>query len=105
MPKDTYQWHVLLWVPNLIGYLRLLICILGVLCHYQSAHVWFLLLFLTNFALDGIDGYLARQLGQCSTFGAWFDVFVDLIARGFLWVMVDNVSIYQRKVSHIVLVL
>ncbi|KAG2494852.1 hypothetical protein HYH03_007092 [Edaphochlamys debaryana] len=46
-----------------------------------------LLLFLANFVLDGVDGALARRLGQTSSFGAFLDVAVDVASRGLLWVM------------------
>ncbi|KAL8569147.1 hypothetical protein ACOMHN_020274 [Nucella lapillus] len=46
------------------------------------------LLFVPN--LIGLDGYAARKLNQCSDFGAWLDIVVDLISRGLLWC-----SLYQ----------
>ncbi|XP_044209341.1 uncharacterized protein si:ch1073-145m9.1 isoform X2 [Thunnus albacares] len=33
----------------------------------------------------GVDGWLARRLGQTSRFGAWLDVVVDNLGRGMLW--------------------
>ncbi|KAM3615839.1 uncharacterized protein V6R79_008540 [Siganus canaliculatus] len=33
----------------------------------------------------GVDGWLARSLGQTSRFGAWLDVVVDNLGRGMLW--------------------
>lgn len=33
----------------------------------------------------GVDGWLARRLGQTSKFGAWLDVVVDNLGRGMLW--------------------
>ncbi|XP_017277525.1 uncharacterized protein si:ch1073-145m9.1 isoform X2 [Kryptolebias marmoratus] len=35
--------------------------------------------------LPGVDGWLARRLGQTSRFGAWLDVVVDNLSRGMLW--------------------
>ncbi|KAK3084544.1 hypothetical protein FSP39_015137, partial [Pinctada imbricata] len=35
--------------------------------------------------ITGFDGYFARKLNQTSSFGAWFDVVIDLICRGGLW--------------------
>ncbi|CAE8632991.1 unnamed protein product, partial [Polarella glacialis] len=37
-------------------------------------------------ALDGVDGCLARRLGQESEFGAALDVLVDNFSRGGMWV-------------------
>ncbi|KAG2436904.1 hypothetical protein HXX76_006423 [Chlamydomonas incerta] len=42
-------------------------------------------LWLVNFVLDGVDGALARRLGQTSAFGAFLDVAVDIASRGLLW--------------------
>ncbi|XP_061576144.1 uncharacterized protein si:ch1073-145m9.1 isoform X2 [Cololabis saira] len=33
----------------------------------------------------GVDGWLARRLGQSSRLGAWLDVVVDNLGRGMLW--------------------
>ncbi|XP_054459846.1 uncharacterized protein si:ch1073-145m9.1 isoform X2 [Anoplopoma fimbria] len=33
----------------------------------------------------GVDGWMARRLGQTSKFGAWLDVVVDNLGRGMLW--------------------
>ena len=35
--------------------------------------------------LDGLDGALARRLGQASAYGAFLDVAVDNISRSALW--------------------
>lgn len=37
------------------------------------------------FLCSGVDGWLARKLGQTSRFGAWLDVVVDNMGRGMLW--------------------
>ena len=55
--------QVLLYAPNLVGYVRL--GLLGAALLTGTARpgltVW---LFIINFALDGVDGYLARALNQ-----------------------------------------
>lgn len=40
----------------------------------------------------GLDGWLARRLGQTSRFGAWLDVVVDNMGRGMLWSQLFKVS-------------
>ncbi|XP_056139633.1 uncharacterized protein si:ch1073-145m9.1 [Lampris incognitus] len=45
----------------------------------------FVPLYLASVALDGVDGWVARRLGQTSRFGAWLDVVVDNLSRGMLW--------------------
>lgn len=59
---------MLLYVPNLVGYSRL--GLLGASLYTGTARPALTLsLFLVNFALDGVDGMLARALQQaCTTF-------------------------------------
>ena len=55
--------HVFLFVPNLVGYLRL--CLLaGSLVTGTAFPAATLILLCFNLLLDGLDGYLARRLGQ-----------------------------------------
>ncbi|DBA85054.1 hypothetical protein WJX79_010359 [Trebouxia sp. C0005] len=77
--------QVALFVPNLIGYLRLVLLAAAV-CTGVSAPQLTYCLFLVNLLLDGLDGIAARRLNQCSSFGAFLDVFVDNLTRGTLWV-------------------
>eukprot|EP00118_Oscarella_pearsei_P010334 m.63034 g.63034 ORF g.63034 m.63034 type:complete len:195 (+) comp35128_c0_seq6:74-658(+) len=74
---------VYLFVPNLIGYARLVLVLLAyVLFHYP---IPFLVIYGFSAALDGFDGYAARKYNQMSAFGAWLDVVVDNISRGMVW--------------------
>ncbi|KAK9816868.1 hypothetical protein WJX72_006323 [[Myrmecia] bisecta] len=73
--------QVLLYIPNIVGYVRLSLLLAA--CCTKSTIT--LRLFLANFLLDGLDGYLARRLQQTSAFGAFLDVFVDVLSRGTLW--------------------
>ncbi|XP_063396386.1 uncharacterized protein LOC134680990 [Mytilus trossulus] len=75
--------EVLFFVPNIIGYFRL--ALLCASLWFYSNPVWFLSLYGLSAFLDGFDGYFARKLNQTSVFGAWFDVVIDNISRGFLW--------------------
>ncbi|XP_034557010.1 uncharacterized protein si:ch1073-145m9.1 [Notolabrus celidotus] len=75
--------HILLYWPNIIGYMRI-----GLLLSAWAAHetpFLFIILYSISVALDGVDGWLARKLGQTSRFGAWLDVVVDNVGRGMLW--------------------
>ncbi|KAK7087341.1 uncharacterized protein [Littorina saxatilis] len=89
-PEDVYwlqtdmeKVHVLLYVPNIIGYMRVILTILAFVFYEQP--LWFIILYSASIALDGVDGYAARKLNQCSDFGAWFDVVIDVFSRGLLW--------------------
>lgn len=66
---------IYLYVPNLIGYLRLILVILAGFFSYD----WrvFIPCYLVSFTLDFFDGFFARKLQQTSQFGALLDMFVD----------------------------
>lgn len=55
--------HVALFVPNLIGYLRLVL-LAAAFCTGVSAPQLTYCLFLVNLLLDGLDGIVARRLNQ-----------------------------------------
>ena len=62
---------VLLYVPNIVGYVRLALLAIAVAVGRQQYYIAFYLL-VTNFALDAVDGILARALHQvCSTLTFW----------------------------------
>ncbi|XP_042343139.1 uncharacterized protein si:ch1073-145m9.1 isoform X2 [Plectropomus leopardus] len=75
--------QVLLFWPNVIGYVRIGL-VLAAWAAYETPAV-FVCLYSLSIALDGVDGWLARRLGQSSRFGAWLDVVVDNLGRGMLW--------------------
>ncbi|CAL4125946.1 unnamed protein product, partial [Meganyctiphanes norvegica] len=66
------------------GYVRLLLLVIA-FGSLNWSPVFFLVAYTTSIILDGLDGYTARKFGQCSYFGAWFDVVQDNISRGLLW--------------------
>ncbi|XP_040901530.1 uncharacterized protein si:ch1073-145m9.1 isoform X1 [Toxotes jaculatrix] len=75
--------QVLLYWPNIIGYIRIgLVLAAWAACETPAVFVPF---YSVSIALDGVDGWLARRLGQSSRFGAWLDVVVDNLGRGMLW--------------------
>ena len=80
--------HVLLYVPNVIGYFRLCLIFAFIWCHNSSLDLA-ILAYITSHFLDYLDGYAARKLNQVSKFGAQFDVIIDVIARGFAWVLIS----------------
>ncbi|KAK4014090.1 hypothetical protein OUZ56_026635 [Daphnia magna] len=72
------------YVPNLIGYARLVLIIAAHHIKDESPETA-VLLYAIFAACDGIDGYAARKLNQCSSFGAWLDVIIDNIGRTLIW--------------------
>ncbi|XP_041849922.1 uncharacterized protein si:ch1073-145m9.1 [Melanotaenia boesemani] len=74
---------VLLYWPNIVGYIRISLVFASWLFYETPA--LFVPLYSVFTFLDGVDGWLARRLGQTSRLGAWLDVVVDNLGRGMLW--------------------
>jgi CDP-diacylglycerol--inositol 3-phosphatidyltransferase len=68
--------NVWLFVPNLIGYARILL-MLGCFAISKTSPRTAVAMYLTSFLLDAADGYAARLLGQSSKFGAVLDMVTD----------------------------
>nr|XP_015807547.1 uncharacterized protein si:ch1073-145m9.1 isoform X2 [Nothobranchius furzeri] len=74
---------VMLFWPNIVGYIRISLVFAAWAAHQSPAA--FVPLYTLASVLDGVDGWLARKLGQTSRFGAWLDVLVDNLSRSMLW--------------------
>ena len=76
---------VVLYVPNLLGYARILLAFWGL--HVASFNPWasFYLWILSAF-LDLFDGMAARALDQTSSFGVLVDIVADNILRSCVWI-------------------
>ncbi|OCH95006.1 CDP-diacylglycerol-inositol 3-phosphatidyltransferase [Obba rivulosa] len=74
--KQSYSENVFLFVPNLIGYSRIILA--GVALHFMSYHPKYCTLaYGISCLLDAVDGHAARALGQTSKFGAVLDMVTD----------------------------
>jgi CDP-diacylglycerol--glycerol-3-phosphate 3-phosphatidyltransferase len=51
------------------------------------------LLLIFIFATDGIDGYVARKLGESSKFGAMFDIACDRIVELTMWIVFVDIDL------------
>ncbi|KAI8474395.1 MAG: hypothetical protein J3K34DRAFT_407636 [Monoraphidium minutum] len=83
--RPTTRAQVLLSAPNVVCWLRaalLAAAIAAAHCARPLAAWW---LAAASLALDGLDGLLARRLGQATAVGAALDVTVDNATRGWLW--------------------
>ena len=71
----TYQ-DVLLYIPNLIGYSRVVTMVLSLffMPNYPSLTT---LVYSVSCLLDALDGTMARKYDQCSMFGAVLDMVSD----------------------------
>ena len=70
---------VFLWIPNLIGYARLLFLFLSILTCLSHPLLTVLFYGLSQ-ALDAFDGMAARHFNQSSNFGAVLDMITDRIS-------------------------
>lgn len=70
---------VLLYIPNLIGYMRIICASIGLLLMICTPQYWLpaILLYLMNFIGDLFDGLVARKYNQCSAFGGVLDMITD----------------------------
>ena len=81
---------VLLYVPNLIGYARVLLT--GMFFYYAfDAQSWPLAIacYVASFTLDFFDGYFARLLDQCSRLGQVLDMVTDRVSTAVLLVVLS----------------
>lgn len=81
---------VYLFVPNLIGYFR----VVSAIAAFAVAHDQPLLclgLYTLSFVLDAADGHAARLLNQCSSFGAILDMMTDRAATAAFLVLLSDV--------------
>jgi len=75
--------QVLLYVPNLIGYARVILLIASLF--FMLNDPWTTAgLYMSSALLDAFDGHAARILGQCSKFGAMLDMLTDRVATSML---------------------
>ncbi|KAF8894539.1 phosphatidylinositol synthase [Infundibulicybe gibba] len=73
---QTYSENVFLFVPNIIGYARVILA--GVSLHFMSYHPKYCTIaYVISCLLDAVDGLAARTLGQTSKFGAVLDMVTD----------------------------
>ncbi|CAM8971794.1 unnamed protein product [Rhodiola kirilowii] len=81
---------VYLYIPNIIGYIRVLMNILAFAICFSNKKLFSALYFI-SFVCDGIDGWCARKFNQVSTFGAVLDMVTDRISTACLLVILSQV--------------
>lgn len=75
--------EVFLFIPNLIGYVRVLTAILSFLT-MKNHPIWTTVLYGISGFLDAFDGYAARKFNQGTRFGAVLDMVTDRCATSSL---------------------
>lgn len=76
LATTTVDENVFLFVPNLIGYTRVILAA-GALYYMPKHPVSCTVLYTISCLLDALDGHAARLLGQTSKFGAVLDMVTD----------------------------
>lgn len=79
-------------MANFISIFRIFVMFLAVYLIYTQvgntqAYVWALILTILAFALDGVDGWVARKFNEVSKFGALLDIMGDRIVENTYWVL------------------
>mmetsp|Transcript_3510 Transcript_3510/g.7753 ORF Transcript_3510/g.7753 Transcript_3510/m.7753 type:complete len:316 (+) Transcript_3510:14-961(+) len=80
------SWPVPLYIPNLLGYLRIILSFYGLKHALRQHHGKALNIWIVAALLDLIDGVAARTLNQCSQFGILLDIMADNILRSIVWI-------------------
>ncbi|GMH17855.1 hypothetical protein Nepgr_019696 [Nepenthes gracilis] len=81
---------IYLYIPNIIGYLRVLMnCLAFALCFSHKG--LFVILYFTSFVCDALDGWFARKFNQVSTLGAVLDMVTDRISTACLLVILSQI--------------
>mmetsp|Transcript_31939 Transcript_31939/g.44542 ORF Transcript_31939/g.44542 Transcript_31939/m.44542 type:complete len:178 (+) Transcript_31939:76-609(+) len=78
---------IIFYVPNLIGYLRMCLCVCASFCLPRYGWSFIAILLICAFT-DLIDGIAARKLNQCSHYGELLDIIADNACRTLSWIAV-----------------
>ncbi|KAF3952127.1 hypothetical protein ACB098_07G146900 [Castanea mollissima] len=81
---------VYLYIPNIIGYLRIIMNITAFALCYSNKWL-FSVLYIFSFVFDGVDGWCARKFNQVSTFGSVLDMVTDRVSTACLLVILSQV--------------
>lgn len=79
-------------MANFISIFRIFVMFAAVYLIYAMegstiAYIWALILTIIAFALDGVDGWVARKLHEESKFGALLDIMGDRIVENTYWIL------------------
>ena len=74
---------------NIVSISRVFIAFIAIGLLYTettSAYVWATVLTIIAFAMDGVDGYIARKYNQASELGSVLDIMGDRIVEASYWI-------------------
>ena len=89
------SWPIVLYIPNLMGYLRIILSVYGLVSAIQQQASVALNTWIAASLLDLFDGMAARRLNQCSKFGVLLDILADNILRTLIWIAAIIESLKQ----------
>lgn len=75
---------------NIVSLSRILIAFVAIGLLFiptTCAYVWALVLTIIAFAMDGVDGYIARKYNQTSELGSVLDIMGDRIVEASFWIV------------------
>eukprot|EP01013_Petalomonas_cantuscygni_P017388 TRINITY_DN34542_c0_g1_i1.p1 TRINITY_DN34542_c0_g1~~TRINITY_DN34542_c0_g1_i1.p1 ORF type:complete len:217 (-),score=45.65 TRINITY_DN34542_c0_g1_i1:385-1035(-) len=90
------------YVPNLIGYARVVLAIASFYVAFSSP-LLFVIFYMTSFLLDAADGYAARTLHQSSRFGAVLDMVTDRMATAGFVLILSHLPPYNQPTPRFLL--
>jgi phosphatidylglycerophosphate synthase len=77
-------------MANLISILRIFVAFIAIGLLYvktSQAYVWALVLTAVSFAMDGLDGWVARKFNEVSNLGSVVDIMGDRIVEAAYWIV------------------
>ena len=77
-------------LANIVSVTRIFVAYAAIACLYVQttwAYIIALVLTIIAFAMDGLDGYLARKLNQSSEWGSVLDILGDRIVEVSYWIV------------------
>lgn len=92
-------------MANAITLSRLLFLAVAVWLLYQggaTAKIVSFVLIVLLIALDGVDGYVARKLGETSDLGSVMDIAIDRVVENVLWIVYADIGLVPIWVALVV---
>lgn len=99
MPRHaSAEPSVYFFIPNLIGYLRILLCIVA-FAVAKDHFIIFYVCYAVSQVLDQWDGWAARRYGQSSRFGAVLDMVTDRCSTACLQCILIGTTFYPNALN------
>lgn len=96
--------NVFLFIPNIIGYLRIIL--LGLSCYYIiDQHRLGMALYIISNSLDAIDGLAARLFHQTSILGTMLDMLTDRMSTMCLLITLSHIYVEYFRIIMLLLVI